>query len=302
MRDFLDDRPLKLRRDRSGDRHYWRVAALAVGLALISLLLIILDRQGIVAPARLAVREAVQPLAGWLTERRAMIESWWATPRDVAALQSRIAELEAENARLNSEVLRLEQARVENIFLRQQLAITRTYPWRILGAEVMVRAPDAARRVLTIARGVEDGVQVGMAVIGQQPGGPPALIGVVESVGPRTADVLMITDISSQLSVRVLQADGAPLGLMQGQWQRGSRLRLELIDRNVTMREGERVVTAGLSGALDLPLDLAAMPAAVPIGAIETVQQEGQRQIGAIRPFVDPDQVRYVWVILSQDE
>ncbi|MCS6888016.1 MAG: rod shape-determining protein MreC [Chloroflexus sp.] len=302
MRDFLDDRPLKLRRDRSGDRGYWRVAVLAVGLALVSVLLLILDRQGIIAPARLAVREAVQPLASWLTERRAAIETWWTTPRDMAALQNRVAELEAENARLNSEVLRLEQARVENIFLRQQLAITRAYPWTILGAEVMARPSDAARRVLIIARGAEDGVQVGMAVIGQQPGGPPALIGVVEAVGPRTADVLMITDISSQLSVRLLQADGAPLGLMQGQWQRGSRLRVELIDRKVTMRAGEHVVTAGLSGALDLPLDLAAMPAAVPIGTVESVQQEGQRQIGQIRPFVDPDQVRYVWVILSQNE
>jgi rod shape-determining protein MreC len=165
----------------------------------------------------------------------------------------------------------------------------------------MVLAPDAARRVLTIARGAEDGVRVGMAVIGQQPGGPPALIGVIEAVGPRTADVLMITDISSQLSVRLLQADSAPLGLMQGQWQLGSRLRVELIDRSLAMHEGDHVVTAGISGALNLPLDLAAMPQAVPIGVIEAVRQEGQRQIGEIRPFVDPDQVHYVWVIISQD-
>ncbi|WP_298815725.1 rod shape-determining protein MreC [Chloroflexus sp.] len=302
MRDFLDDRPLKLRRERPGDRGYWRVILLAIGLVLAGSLLIVLDRQGVITPARLSAREALQPLMGWLMARRIELETWWATPRDVVAMQNRIAELEAENARLTGEVLRLEQARVENIFLRQQLSITRSYPWKVLGAEVMARAPEAARRVLTIARGTEDGVQVGMAVIGQQPGGPPALVGVVETVGARTADVLMITDISSQLSVRLLQPDGAPLGLMQGQWQRGSRLRVELIDRNAALRVGDHVVTAGLSGTLNLPLDLAAMPAAVPIGSIETVQQEGQRQIGEIRPFVDPDQVRYVWVILSQDE
>lgn len=302
MRDFLDERPLKLRREVAGDRGYWRVFVLALSLVLVSVLLIVLDRQGVITPARLMVRERIQPLAGWLTQRRSEVLSWWTTPRDAATMQARIAELEAENTRLAAEVLRLEQARVENIFLRQQLAITQSYPWTILGAEVMIRAPDAARRVLTIARGAEDGVQVGMAVIGQQPGGPPALIGVVEAVGPRTADVLMITDISSQLSVRLLQADTAPLGLMQGQWQRGSRMRVELIDRSITMREGDHVVTAGISGALNLPLDLASMPTAVPIGVVEAVRQEGQRQIGEIRPFVDPDQVRYVWVILSQDD
>lgn len=302
MRDFLDERPLKLRREVAGDHGYWRVFTLALSLVLVSVLLIVLDRQGVIAPARLMVRETIQPLAGWLTQRRSELLSWWATPRDAATMQARIAELEAENTRLAAEVLRLEQAQVENIFLRQQLAIARSYPWTILGAEVMIRAPDAARRVLTIARGANDGVRIGMAVIGQQPGGPPALIGVVEAVGPRTADVLMITDISSQLSVRLLQADTAPLGLMQGQWQRGSRMQVELIDRSITMREGDHVVTAGISGALNLPLDLASMPTAVPIGVVETVRQEGQRQIGEIRPFVDPDQVRYVWVILSQDD
>jgi rod shape-determining protein MreC len=301
MRDFLDERPLQLRREPASDRGYWRVIALAGVLLLVGVLMLVLDRQGIITPAHLRLREVLQPLASWLTERRADLVSWWSTPRDVTTMQARIAELEAENARLATEVLRLEQARVENSFLRQQLAITRSYPWNILGAEVMVLAPDAARRVLTIARGAEDGVRVGMAVIGQQPGGPPALIGVIEAVGPRTADVLMITDISSQLSVRLLQADSAPLGLMQGQWQLGSRLRVELIDRSLAMHEGDHVVTAGISGALNLPLDLAAMPQAVPIGVIEAVRQEGQRQIGEIRPFVDPDQVHYVWVIISQE-
>ncbi|ACL24099.1 MULTISPECIES: rod shape-determining protein MreC [Chloroflexus] len=302
MRDFLDERPLKLRRDRFGDTNYGRVVVTAIALLLLSVILIVLDRQGVVSPVRLAAHEQLQPVISWLTERRMALEAWWATPRDVVTLQTRVAELEAENAQLRNDVLRLEQARVENIFLRQQLAITQAHPWRVLGAEVMVRAPDAARRVMTIARGANDGVQTGMAVIGQQPGNPPALIGVVETVGPRTAEVLLITDISSQLSVRVLQPNGAPLGLLQGQWQRGSRLRVELIDRSTTLRVGEHVVTAGLSGALDLPLDLSAMPAVVPIGFIETVRQEGQRQIGDIRPFADPDQVRYVWVILSQDE
>ncbi|RMD77351.1 MAG: rod shape-determining protein MreC [Chloroflexi bacterium] len=302
MRDFLDERPLKLRRDRFGDTNYGRVVVTAIALFLLSVILIVLDRQGVVSPIRLTIREQLQPVISWLTDRRMAFEAWWATPRDVATLQTRVAELEAENAQLRHDVLRLEQAQVENIFLRQQLAMTQAHPWRVLGAEVMVRAPDAARRVMTIARGANDGVQTGMAVIGQQPGNPPALIGVVETVGPHTAEVLLITDISSQLSVRVLQPDGAPLGLLQGQWQRGSRLRVELIDRGTTLRVGEHVVTAGLSGALDLPLDLSAMPAAVPIGFIEAVRQEGQRQIGDIRPFADPDQVRYVWVILSQDE
>jgi hypothetical protein len=87
MRDFLDERPLKLRREPAGDRGYWRVIALALVLLLVSVLMLVLDRQGIITPAHLRLREVLQPLASWLTERRADLVSWWSTPRDVATMQ-----------------------------------------------------------------------------------------------------------------------------------------------------------------------------------------------------------------------
>ncbi|NTW98118.1 MAG: rod shape-determining protein MreC, partial [Oscillochloris sp.] len=212
-----------------------------------------------------------------------------------SALEQEIGQLKAEN-------LRLQQAQVENVFLRQQLQIQRDQPWRLLGAEVTVRPPDAGRRVMTIARGSADGVTVGMAVIGQDPGGPAALVGVVESVGGHTAEVLLITDVSSQVSARVIHAGQAGLGLAQGQWQRGSRLSLGHVDRSTQIAPGDSVVSAGLTGSLNIALDLAAVPATIPIGSVELVTSSGQEQTAELRPFVDPDQVRYVWVILNQDD
>jgi rod shape-determining protein MreC len=140
-----------------------------------------------------------------------------------------------------------------------------------------------------------------MAVIGQNPGGPTAMVGVVESVGAHTAEVLLITDFGSQVSARVIHATKASLGLVQGQWQLGSRLRLSQVDRSTLMAEGDTVVSAGLTASLHMPLDLAAVPANIPIGSVETISASGQEQSAELRPFVDPDQVRYVWVILSQD-
>ena len=140
-----------------------------------------------------------------------------------------------------------------------------------------------------------------MAVIGQTPGNPAALIGIVETVGPRAAEVLLITDIGSQVSGRVMHTGRAEVGLVQGQWQRGSRLRLEQISRATPIADGDPVVTAGLTAALNLPFDLAAIPADIPIGSVELVSSAEQYQSAELRPFVDSDQVRYVWVILSQD-
>jgi rod shape-determining protein MreC len=222
-------------------------------------------------------------------------------PHSEADLRARISTLEQENSQLMAENLRIQQDQVENVFLRQQLQIQREQPWRLLGAEVTVRPPDAGRRVMTVARGTVDGVRSGMAVIGQNPGGPAALVGIVESTGAHTAEVLLITDFSSQVSARIIHAAQAGLGLVQGQWQQGSRLRLGQVDRSTRIAQGDAVVSAGLTGSLRIPLDLAAVPANIPIGSVETASASGQEQSAELRPFVDPDQVRYVWVILSQD-
>ncbi|HMQ35055.1 MAG TPA: rod shape-determining protein MreC, partial [Chloroflexaceae bacterium] len=252
--------------------------------------------------ARHTLELAFAPVARRLTALRDGASDLLGGPWGTSAMEARIAELERENSRLSDELLRLERAQVENVFLRQQLEIQRERPWQLLGAEVTVRSPDAGRRVMMLARGERDGLRPGMAVLGQLPGGPTALVGIVETVGPRTAAVLLITDIGSQVSGRVIHDGRAAVGLVQGQWQLGSRLRLAQIDRAIPIAPGDPVVTASLTAALGLPLDLAAVPPDIPIGSVEQVATTEQYQQAELRPYVDPDQVRYAWVILSQDD
>ncbi len=302
MRDLLDDRPIKLRRERSSAPATGRPFVVAILLCVIAGLLLLLDRQGMLAPVRHGAQQLLAPAAQRLTALRDEVVTAMTAPRTEDALRARVAELEQQNAALQAELLRREQAAVENEFLRQQLEIEQANPWKLLGAEVTVRSPDAGRRVMTIARGERDGVRPGMAVIGRTPGSAAALIGIVETVGPRTAEVLLITDIGSQISGRVIHDGRAEMGLVQGQWQRGSRLRIEQVSRATPLAEGDPVVTAGLTAALGLPFDLAAVPPNIPIGSVERVVTAEQHQSAELRPFVDPDQVRYVWVILNQDD
>jgi rod shape-determining protein MreC len=301
MRDYLDERPIKLRRERANTPASGRPFVLAAVLCLVAGALIILDRQGMITPIRLLLQQSIAPAAQSLTSLRDQAGDVASAPRSDEDLRARISALEQENSQLKAENLRIQQDQVENTFLRQQLQIQREQPWRLLGAEVTVRPPDAGRRVMTIARGTTDGVRAGMAVIGQNPGGPTALVGIVESASTHTAEVLLITDFSSQVSARVIHAARAGLGLVQGQWQQGSRLRLGQVDRSTLLAQGDAVVSAGLTGSLHMPLDLAVVPANIPIGSVETVSASGQEQSAELRPFVDPDQVRYVWVILNQD-
>ncbi|RRR70080.1 MAG: rod shape-determining protein MreC [Candidatus Viridilinea halotolerans] len=302
MRDFLDDKPLKLRRGREAAPASARPILLTLVLCVLVGLLLALGSQGWLDPAQAGLQAVLAPPAQWLTGVRDDAAGWLGGPLGDTALRTRVAELERENSRLAEELIRREQAQVENVFLRQQLAIQRERPWRMLGAEVAVRTPDAGRRTLLITRGTRDGLQPGMAVIGQNPGGPAGLVGIIETVSPRTAEVLLLTDIGSQISGRVLNDGRAAVGLVQGQWQRGSRLRLTQIERDMPLAQAAPVVTAGLTAALDLPLAMEFVPANIPIGTIASVETVEQYQQAELRPFVDPDQVHYVWVILSQDD
>jgi rod shape-determining protein MreC len=211
-------------------------------------------------------------------------------------LKHRISQLETD------QIMR-DQILVENARLRQQLQIEGRYPWRLVGAEVIIRSPDAGRRVITIARGQKDGVQQGMAVIGQTGSEPAALVGIVEAVNTHTSSVLLITDVSCKISARVLYDGTLALGLVQGQWQNGSRLRLEQLDREISLRSGRVVLSAGLTGELLLPLPLTSVPPGIPIGSVERIiESDGLTQFAELRPYIDPDQVRYVWIVLNHDE
>lgn len=301
MREYLDSSRLKLRRNRTtSDGIRWSLVLAAV-LAVAMIGLFWLDTSGITRPVHSVADRALSPLAGGtqfvsngVNDTAGGITAWGSLEAENEQLRQRISQLEAD-------LIALEQARVENEQLRQQLDLETRNPWRTVGAEVLMHSPDAGHRTLTIAAGRASNLEVGMAVLGQTGTGPVALVGVVEAVNDTTATVLLITDLNSRLSTRIIWDGESALGLMQGQWQQGSRLRLEQVNYENVMQPEAIVVSAGLSGNLNLPLPLATLPPDIPIGTLANVRREGTGQVADITPYADPDQVRYVWVIRDHD-
>lgn len=301
MRDYIDNPNLKVRGGSSSSGLVRRPLLLALGLCIIAGLLMWGDTQGWLSPVRGVLEQILSPVAQPLTNVRNSIAHIFSTVGDLQHLQGENELLRQQNSQLQAALIAREQALAENLYLRQQLEIEQHQPWRLLGADVTMRSPDAGRRVFTIARGSKDGVAVGMAVVGQTGVGPVALVGIVEEVAQHAASVLMTTDFGSRVSARVLWQGESALGLVQGQWQRGSRLRLEQVERETVLAVGAIVVTAGLSGELSVPLPLAAVPSGVPIGEVKVVNNDGYDRFAELSTYADPDQVRYVWVILGQE-
>ena len=181
------------------------------------------------------------------------------------------ARAEAENRRLRGELARLEMVRAdaeriaaENDRLRGLLALDgrnhllTTNGW--LCAPVLSRnGAGGVRGLLRIGRGSAQGVAVGAAVAV-----PDGLVGRVEQVTPRTADVRLITDPSVKVSclVETGDPDMAYLpGILEGGGARTVRaeasasvlfvldpLRIRHLKRRPELPARARIITSGLGG------------------------------------------------------
>jgi len=297
MRDRLDDSRIRL--PSASPR---RPLLLLLSFFALATLLLVLDQNGTIQPFRDRASSVLTYALQTFVGVRSQAEDLSREVGDVTRLREENEQLRAEIAQLKGEMIKAEPLILENERLRRQLRIEETTPWKLLGADVSAFTPDAGRRTIMVARGSNDGIQPGMAVIGQEGTSPPSLIGVVEQVEPRNAVVLLITDYGSEVSAQVYNGQDVVQGLLHGQWQRGARLHLEQIPRSARIEGGSVVLTAGLSRRVGASLAMAAIPPGVPVGSITSVQAADHTQTAEVQPFVDPDQVRYVWIILSHDD
>lgn len=280
----------------------YRSLTLVVALLVLALLLLLLDQSGRLGSVRSQAEVLLSPALASFQRLGDRISGVGQELSSVQQLRARNTELEALVSQLQSERIQNQALTLRVEQLEKQLAIEQAKPWKLLSADVAALTPDAGRHVLMLAAGSDDGVEVGMAVIAQEGGSPPALIGVVDQVTSRNATVLLITDYNSQISVKVYHEGTVANGIVQGQFQRGSWLRLEQVDRASPLAVGDTVVTAGLTAQMDLDLPRGAIPSDVPIGTVERVELDGQNQMAELRPYINPDQVRKAWVILSHDD
>lgn len=296
MRDSLSNR------SRAGRTSPVRSLLLVVVLVVAAASLVLLDRSGRLEPFRSQAQGVLNPVLGTLQNAGDQLGGVGRGLSNVQDLRARNDELERQLSEYRDAFLETQSLKLKVEQLQKQLEIEQATPWKLLPVGVVAVTPDVGRHVMLISQGQEDGVEVGMAVIGQEGGSPTALVGVVEQVGPRSASVLLISDFSSEISAKVFHEGVVADGVVQGQFQRGGWLRLEEVDRAVPLGQRDQVVTAGLTAKMDLDLPHSAIPRNIPIGVVDRAWTEGYRQFAELRPYLAPDQVRYAWVILSHDD
>jgi rod shape-determining protein MreC len=203
---------------------------------------------------------------------------------DAAALRQRNAELEAQIAQLQKQVVGLQENEAELKLLSALLDYARSQPEnRYLAATVIGRDTSPFLSYAIINRGSDDGVIRDMPVITDQ-----GLVGTVVETTYGAAKVRLITDPDSAVNSR-LQASRDE-GIAVGRF--GGGLELQYLSQQAQVRPGDLVLTSGLG---------AAYPPGLVLGSVSAIQRQDYEvlQKASLTPAVDFNRLEIVLVITN---
>ncbi len=259
-----------------------------VFLLVLALIGFVLHRTGLLVPIEGLLIRVTTPVQEGVSSVVTQFGEIAQTARDLRNLRQRNEELEAENARLLLEIVRLREIEHEAVLKGDLLNFAQTHPsFDIVGAHVVGRVighdPSNLQRYITLDVGKEEGIARNMPVVTNR-----GLVGRISDVGTGWSRVLLIIDVSS--SVNGLTQSTRASGLIQG--QPDGMLVMQAVPQADTVSVGDVVFTSGLGGNF---------PRQIPIGQITDVERKDYElyQSATVQPTVDFDHLEAVIVVTS---
>jgi rod shape-determining protein MreC len=220
----------------------------------------------------------------WLAKRYQAAQSLITQPEDITSLRQTNMELEAENSRLQVQIVELQQQVTEAQLLSTLVDYERRHVEnQYIAAAVIARDVSPFMHYIIIDRGSDDGLRKGMPVITQQ-----GMVGSVAAVTAGAARVQLINDPGSSINA-ILQQSGVE-GVVNGKIT--GEIELDMVSKNATIQPGELVLTSGLGGKY---------PANIVIGQVVTIRSEAFSlfQSASVQPAVDFSQLEIVLIITN---
>jgi rod shape-determining protein MreC len=220
----------------------------------------------------------------WLSSRFLAISDFLTVPRDMASLRQRNIELEADVARLQTQIIELQQQVTQTEILSALVDFARTNPENSYKAAAVIgRDPSPFLRYVIINVGSNDGIVRGMPIVTQQ-----GLVGRVDAVVSEAARVQLITDQIS--AVNIILKNSKTEAILSGSIT--GNLSLGMISHDVNIEPNDVVLTSGLGG--DYPPNIL-------IGQVVSISNPEFElfQSASIQPIVDFSRVEFVLVIIN---
>jgi rod shape-determining protein MreC len=263
-----------------------------VALLAVTLVLMAFSSNQVVRDFQNAVNYALRPVQGAVDGVASGVAGVFGAVGEIERLHSDNTALRAENERLTQENERAEEVERQNDLLTGLLQLQNAFEYRTAAAEVIARESSEFRRLVTISKGSDDGIEEGDVVIAT--GG--ALAGRVIEVGPTFAKVVLITDQGSTVigQLQSSLATGEVIGTLE------ETLQMRNIDSTEEIELGEEVVTAGieLAGGIRSPY-----PKGLLLGQVIDVRRDANSivQTAFLEPAADLEKLEYVLVVLDYE-
>ncbi|MEN9351980.1 MAG: hypothetical protein RL455_921 [Actinomycetota bacterium] len=236
-----------------------RSRLLLVLLLVSSLFLITLDLRGVnlAGSIRSGVSTVISPVENLFSKLLSPVGNFASDVRNFGQSKKKIAELSKQVDELKAKQIIDEDTVGQLNQLKNVLDLAGRGGYKVVSARVINRgSTESFKETLTIDVGSSDGISRNMTVISES-----GLVGVIKSVGSNSSIVLLMSDPTFKIGVRI--AGTQSIGVVSGQG--GSTYLLQLLDATGEIKVGDTLVARGSQdGRPFVP--------GVPVGTVTTVQ------------------------------
>lgn len=189
--------------------------------------------------------------------------------------------LREQNVTLSEELIRLREAKLENLRLHKLLSLKEKSPFTYISANVVGRTMNLLQNTITIDVGESDGVKPNMPIVTDA-----GLVGRVTSTssGYAVGQILWNKDFRASAKVERGRVDGILL------WEGGEHLTLKNVAKTLDVQVGDMVITSEYSNLF---------PDGIKIGIVSKTSQASGALFQTIQvtPSVDLARLEQVFVI-----
>ena len=211
-------------------------------LLVTSLFLITLDLRGISVTkgTRSATQSFLAPIQRGFSDLFSPVGNFISDIKNFGKVKAENADLKAANAKLKSQVVVEKDIKGQLEKLKGALNLAGRGNFKVVSARVIGQGSASTfSQTITIDAGTSDGVAKDMTVISEA-----GLVGVVKSVTSSSAIVLLMSDPTFKIGVRI--AGSQDVGVLSGNGT--SRYTLQLLDPNGSIKENDVLLSLGSDG------------------------------------------------------
>jgi len=216
-----------------------RSRLLLVILLVTSLFLITLDLRGvnITKSSRSATQSFLAPIQRGVSDFFSPVGSFFSDIKDFGKTKSELKDLKKENAKLREKVIFNKDTLGQLKKLENVLDLAGRGKYKVVSARVIGKGSSATfSQTITIDAGSNDGVVKDMTVIGEL-----GLVGVVKSTTSTSAIVLLMSDPTFRIGVRVARSQS--IGVLLGEGD--NSYTLQLLDPSGSIEKDDVLLSLG---------------------------------------------------------